>query len=106
MKQEFLDPIEIPTPDDELERLDGKIQYKKYLRTRYYKDSWQLIRACVAISNIQRVIIALKFFENNGKGYSYRKIGEILGISRMKAYRELKEALFKYRLWTQREEIK
>lgn len=102
MKQEFLDPVEIPTEDSELERLDGKIQYKKYLRTRYYRQSWQLIKACVPLSPLQRVVVALRFFENDRHGYSYRVIGKILGISRMTVSRKLENALFKYRLWSDR----
>ena len=102
MKQEFLDPVEIPTEDTELERLDGKIQYKKYLRTRYYKQNWYLIRACVVLSPIQKVIVALRFFENDKKGYNDREIGRRLGISRMTVSRKLENALFKYRLWSDR----
>ena len=107
--QIFIDPTEEPTPDDELERLEGKIQYRKWLNnlhTRNYKRSWEIIRKCVSLSPIQRVIVALRFFENNKKGYSYRKIGEILGIDHTTVYRKLKDALFRYRLWAQRHEIK
>ena len=109
MKQEFIDPIEIPTPEVELEHLQGKILYKKWLlnlHTRNYKRSWEIIRKCVPLSPLQRVIVALRFFENNKHGYSYRKIGKILGMDYTTVYRKLKDALFRYRLWAERHEIK
>ncbi len=110
--QIFIDPTEIATEENELERLEGKIQYEKLLHTRDYKPTWELIRACASLSPIQRVIVALRFFENNAekkkskKGYSYRRIGKKLGMPRMTVCRRLKDALFKYRLWAERYEIK
>lgn len=104
--QIFIDPTEDPTEENGLEQLHGEFQYKIWLNTRHYKQTWRIIRACVPLSPIQRVIVALRFFENNKHGYSYRKIGKILRMPRMTVYRKLKDALFRYRLWSERYEIK
>lgn len=77
-------------------------QYKEFLRTRTYKHNCEILRKCCPLSILQKVVVALHWFEKKGKGYSFAQISDILGIHRSKVVRLHKKAIAQYTLWYNR----
>ena len=75
----------------------SKKRYWFSTQIRIAVQQYRILRENCPLTDKQKIIIALYYFCNDGKGYPMDKIGKILGISRQAVSLQHEKALRKYR---------
>ena len=101
--REIEDPEDINSKQVQIE-LDKK-QYRKFLAHRTYKHDCEILRACCVLKPLQKVIIYLRYYDNDGRGYSFKQIAQRLHFTKAKIMREHNKAIERYRRWYMRKEF-